>query len=107
MSRQKMKTASVLALGVAVALTSATLAGGTGAFAAAQGDKAGAEKSRRVCRSVQPSGSRLARRVCRSQQDWDATQQKTQDGVFESQLRDSTLFEQAPGPLAAPSPQPR
>ena len=88
MSAQPMRAAAVLAIGVAVALTGATLASVTGAVAAVQGDKAKEEKSRRVCRTVTPSGSRLVRRVCRSQEDWDATQQKTQDGVLELQMRE-------------------
>jgi hypothetical protein len=90
------KTATGLAIAFAVAVTGAALSGD--ATAAAQGDKAKEDKSRRVCRTVTPSGSRLTRRVCRSQADWDATQQKAQDGLLDQQLKETTLFEQAPRP---------
>jgi hypothetical protein len=105
MSRKPMKTATGMAVAIAVAVTGATLAQVSGAAAAVQADKSGEDKSRRVCRTVTPSGSRLVRRVCRSQADWDSTQQKAQDGVFESQMRDQTLFEQAPGPMGTPPPR--
>ena len=104
MSRRPLKTATGMAVAAAVALTGATLAVATGATAAVQADTS-KEKSRRVCRTVTPSGSRLIRRVCRTQEEWDATQQKAQDGVFESQMRDQTLLEQGAGPLGNPPPR--
>jgi hypothetical protein len=104
MSRKPMRTATRLAVAIAVAVTGASLAQVTGAAAAVQADTS-KEKSRRVCRTVTPSGSRLVRRVCRTQEDWDATQQKAQDGAFESQLRDASLLEQAPGPLGTTPPR--
>ena len=104
MSRTPLKTATGMAVAIAVAVTGATLAQVTGAAAAVQADTS-REKSRRVCRTVTPSGSRLIRRVCRTQEEWDATQQKAQDGAFESQMRDQTLFEQASGPMGSPPPR--
>ena len=96
MRAKPMKTATGLAIAFAVAVTGAALSGG--ATAAVQGDKAKEDKNRRVCRTLTPTSSRLTRRVCRTQAEWDASQQKTQDGLFESQMRDQTLFEQAPRP---------
>jgi hypothetical protein len=95
MSAGPIKAATTLAIGIAVTLTGATLASAGGVATAEQAEK---EKSQRVCRTVTPSGSRLTRRICRSQADWDSTQQKTQDGVLDQQLKQSTLLEQAPRP---------
>jgi hypothetical protein len=96
MRAKPMKTATGLAIAVAVAVTGAALSGD--ATASVQGDKAKEDKSARVCRTVTPTSSRLTRRVCRSQADWDSTQQKAQDGLLDQQLKETTLFEQAPRP---------
>ena len=89
-----MKTKSFVA-----ALTVATSCGlvwaGTATSAAAESAAyAGepnptADASRRVCRRVQPTGSRLPERVCRSQREWDESAQKTRDGMDQSALHDS------------------
>ena len=38
--------------------------------------KSEGDRSRRVCRSVEPTGSRFAQRVCRTQQEWDDSAQR-------------------------------
>ena len=55
------------------------------------------EKSpRRVCRSITPSGSRLTTRRCMSQAEWDARQDKTQEGVLKYQTDNTTLYDKDP-----------
>ena len=55
-------------------------------------------RSRRVCRTVMPSGSRLTTRICRTQAEWEEARSKTQQGVLDHQMKETTLLEQAPGP---------
>jgi hypothetical protein len=104
MSRKPLWTGTGLLVGMAVALTGATLANVTGAAAAVQEDKAAQGKGRRVCRTVTPSGSRLTRRVCRSQADWDSSREKAQDGALEYQIGQSTGL--TPDPNLSPMPNP-
>jgi hypothetical protein len=76
------------------------LSGGVSGSAAAQGQSkaTGEDRSRRVCRSQTPVGSRLTRRVCRTQAEWDEAQYRTQDGVLQHQMTTTTQLEQAPRP---------
>ena len=62
---------SLLIAGAATVGTSAAVAGaGTQATTANQPNPS-EDRSRRVCRSVTPSGTRLAIRTCRTQAEWD------------------------------------
>ena len=56
------------------------------------------DRSRRVCRTEVPSGSRLPRRTCRTQQEWDEAQYRTQDGMLQQQMTTTTQLEAAAGP---------
>lgn len=56
------------------------------------------DRSRRICRTEVPSGSRLARRTCRTQAEWDESQYRTQDGVLQHQMTTTTQLERAAGP---------
>lgn len=56
------------------------------------------DRSRRVCRTEVPSGSRLARRTCRTQAEWEEAQYRTQDGVLQHQMTTTTQLEAAPRP---------
>ena len=90
-------------------ITIAALAIGMGALGAAPASAAddGASKpkkakedtSRRVCRSVVPTGSRMSGRICRTQAEWDAARDKSQDNVLRHQTTEQTLLQQAAGPM--------
>lgn len=95
MSAGPIKTATTLAIAIAVMLTGPSLASVGGVATEGEVEK---DKSSRVCRTVTPSGSRLTRRVCRSQEEWDSTQQKAQDGALDQQLKQTTLLEQRSRP---------
>lgn len=67
--------------------------------AEASAKKAKADKddpSRRVCRSIVPTGSRMATRVCRTQAQWDESRQKSQDGLLDTQMGPGTTYQQDP-----------
>jgi hypothetical protein len=69
--------------------------------AEASAKKAKADKddpSRRVCRSIVPTGSRLPTRVCRTQAQWDESRQKSQDGLLDTQMGPGTTYQQDPRP---------
>lgn len=60
-----------------------------GQAAAAAEPKAGSAKkdpSKRVCRSIMPTGSRFTKRLRLSQEEWDRSEKAAQDGLFENQL---------------------
>lgn len=90
----------------ACALAMTVFAGGFGAVAATAQEQGKAaaqstaqpDRSRRVCRTEVPSGSRLARRTCRTQAEWDESQYRTQDGVLQHQMTRTTTMEAAGGP---------
>ncbi len=92
-------------LTIAVSTIGLGMVGGSPALAgdpsstATEGKKAGADPSRRVCRSVLPTGSRMRTRVCRTQAQWDASQDKTQDGILQHQMKESTTYRQDGGPF--------
>ncbi|HST35484.1 MAG TPA: hypothetical protein VLK25_02490 [Allosphingosinicella sp.] len=82
-------------MGVAALLAATAFVGATGVSAAP--DKQADTKdprSRRVCRTVMPSGSRLTTRVCRTQAEWEEGRSKTQQGVLDHQMQESTTYEQ-------------
>jgi hypothetical protein len=86
------------ALAMALVLTSGVTV--TAATAQEQGKTTTTQndRSRRVCRTEVPSGSRLARRTCRTQAEWDESQYRTQDGVLQHQMTTTTQLERAAGP---------
>lgn len=61
-----------------------------------QPKKAKPDTSRRVCRSLVPTGSRMSGRVCKTQAEWDAARDKQADGLLRHQSTHETLMEQAP-----------
>lgn len=102
MGAKPILTASALAMGFGVLMAGTPLAGLTGslAAAAAEGQPKATQNdgSRRICRYLTPSGSRLTRRVCRTQAEWEASADRTQEGVLEFQRENTTQYEHAPGP---------
>ncbi|HST35483.1 MAG TPA: hypothetical protein VLK25_02485 [Allosphingosinicella sp.] len=88
------------AMGIAALLAGTAFLGATGVSAAPdkQGD-AKDSRSRRVCRTVMPSGSRLTQRVCRTQAEWEDGRSKTQQSVLDSQMGDGTTVEQLQPPV--------
>ena len=81
---------SAKAAGVAFVLAGTVLTGLTTVSAAEKGKE---DPSKRVCRSVTPTGSRMTTRVCRTQAEWDKSRDKTADGVLQHQLKNSTQYE--------------
>jgi hypothetical protein len=53
---------------------------------------------KRICRSITPTGSRLTLRRCMSQAEWDARQDKAQEGMLKHQTDNTTLYEHQKGP---------
>ena len=49
-----------------------------------------ADTSRRVCKSVVPTGSRVSSRMCRTQAEWDAAMDKSQDNILRHQTTNQT-----------------
>jgi hypothetical protein len=94
MSTKLIGTASGLTMGLAALLSGATFAGFATAAVASEQTAAQGDTSRRVCRSITLSGSRLSRRVCRTQAEWDASRDRTQDGVLQHQVMEQTNTEQ-------------
>ena len=103
---------SALTMGLGALLAGTALASATGASSAAADVQAepkatAKDNSRRICRNLTPSGSRLTRRVCRTQAQWDDTADTAQEGLLKHQIDQSSLFEQAPGPMGSAGPGPR
>jgi len=95
--------ASALAMGFGALLVGTALVAATGASSAAADVQAepkatAKDNSRRICRTLTPSGSRLTRRVCRTQAEWDQSRDRTQEGHLKQQIDQSTLFEPAARP---------
>lgn len=85
-----------------VALAALSLAW-SGAAAAQQdagtpAPEAGTKTPKRICRSITPTGSRLTLRRCMSQAEWDARQDKAQEGMLKHQTDTTTTYEQMKGP---------
>lgn len=55
------------------------------------------DRSRRVCRTIMPSGSRMTTRICRTQAEWDESQNKSQDGLLQHQMKQQSTYQQVPG----------
>jgi len=71
---------------------------GGGTPAPQAGNTKSEKTPKRICRAITPSGSRLTTRRCMSQADWDARQDKTQEGVLKYQTDNTTQYEHAGGP---------
>ena len=81
-------TVAALAIGLgALGSGPAFAAGGDGA---SKPDKAKEDTSRRVCRSVVPTGSRMSSRICRTQAEWDAAMDKSQANLLRHQSTKET-----------------
>lgn len=103
--------ASALAMGFGALLVGTALVAATGASSAAAGVQAepkapAKDNSRRICRTLIPSGSRLSSRVCRTQAEWDQSRDRTQQGLLEHQTEQSTGLTPDPNlsPILSPSP---
>ena len=84
------------AMAIAAMLAGTAFVSATSVSAAPDKQKSAAgDPSRRVCRTVVPSGSRLTSRVCRTQAEWDEARTKTQEGLLRTQTNESTLLEQS------------
>ena len=103
MTAKSIVKASGLAVGMGALLLGTAIVATTGASASdpsAQPEaKAEPDQSRRVCRTVTPSGSRLTRRICRTQAEWDASADRAADGVAKQQIEDTTQLSRGAGPL--------
>ena len=66
---------------------------GAGPALAGDADGAKAKKddtSRRLCKTVVPTGSRVSSRLCRTQAEWDAAMNKSQDNILRHQTTKQT-----------------
>jgi hypothetical protein len=81
-------TVSRVAAGVALVLAGNVVAGKT---------KAPPDPSRRVCKTLTPTGSRLVKRFCQTQAEWDEIAKAAQDSVFKQQL--DGMIKPVPGPM--------
>lgn len=84
--RSKTSTTALAIAGVvmAVAVPAFAQPAATSATSSDNSARSG-DTSRRVCRSLRPTGSRLATRVCRTQAQWDDIRKETQEFVQEGQ----------------------
>ena len=97
MGGMRMLTVAALTIGLgALGSGPAVAAGDDGA---SKPKKAKDDTSRRVCRSVVPTGSRMSGRICRTQAEWDAAMDKSQDNILRHQTTKQTLLQQAVGPM--------
>lgn len=69
------------ALAVGLTLGGAQVAVASSAATATQSRTQGADPSRRVCRMIQPTGSRLAIRRCQTQAEWDAEGDQSREAM--------------------------
>jgi len=88
--------ASALAIGFGALLAGTIPAVETAAMAKPK--SASDDTSRRVCRILTPTGSRMTKRICKTQAEWERSQDRTQDGVLQHQINETTLLERSAGP---------
>lgn len=88
MAAKVIGTASKVAAGVALVLAGNVVAGKS---------KAPPDPSRRVCKSLMPTGSRVPKRWCMTQLEWDEAAQRAQDSVFKQQV--DGMIKPVPGPM--------
>ena len=77
------------------------LGGGLISVAAHAEDKAVPEtqkpdKSKRVCKTIVPTGSRFGTRTCRTQEDWDRDREASQRFLEDGQVNHSARDEPSP-----------
>jgi hypothetical protein len=96
MGGMRILTVAALAIGLGALGSGPALAADDGA---SKPKKAKDDTSRRVCRSVVPTGSRMSGRICRTQAEWDAAMDKSQDNILRHQTTKQTLLQQAQGPM--------
>ena len=85
-------TASALAMGLGGLWGTAALAGETGGSTSAttQAGPGKKDPSKRVCKSVIPTGTRLSARECRTQAEWDEHARQTRDELDRQKLENSS-----------------
>ena len=83
------RVSAVIAVAAMLAGTAFVSAAGVAAAPDTQTDTKD-PRSRRVCRTVMPSGSRLTTRICRTQAEWEEAQSKTQQGLLDQQMKEMT-----------------
>jgi hypothetical protein len=94
MGAKRIMTVAALAIGLGALGTSPAFADD----GQSEPRKAKAEDtSKRVCRTVVPSGSRLGTRICKTQAQWDDSRDKTQDNLLQFQMNEQTTMNPAPG----------
>jgi hypothetical protein len=83
--------AAAVAIGASALLTGTAIAGEAAAGASVAGAKASkTDTSKRVCRSIMPTGSRLGARQCRTQAEWDERARLIQHELQRQQLENSS-----------------
>jgi hypothetical protein len=92
-----MMAAGLLAIGLSMPGVSAAAANGQNE--APEVKQAKDDGSKRICRSIRPTGSRMSTRVCRTQAEWTRSQDKSQDSVLQHQMRETTTYGPGGGPL--------
>jgi hypothetical protein len=96
MAIRSIVTAAAVAIGLSAFATAPAVA--DDASGTQQPTKAKDDPSRRICKTIIPTGSRMTSRVCRTRAQWEASMDKTQDGVLHHQTtRESGLEHQAGG----------
>ena len=66
------------AIAVVAVMTGCALSAAASATVAVDPPKQG-DRSRRVCRTQEPTGTRFPERVCKTQQEWDEIAQRTRN----------------------------
>ena len=96
MGAKRIMAVAALAMGLGGLWTAPA---GAGDGAATQKPKlAKGDPSRRICKNIVPVGSRLTTRICRTKAEWDASMDKTQDGVLQTQMTTTTGMQPDPRP---------
>lgn len=91
-----------VSMGLKSIARAAMFAIGVGALATGAGLSAKKPKddtSKRVCKTVMPTGSRMTTRICKTPEEWAKMMDKTQEGVLAHQTTESTGMEQGQGPM--------
>jgi hypothetical protein len=87
MNMKSIARAAIFAIGISALLTGAGSA-----------KKPKDDTSKRVCKTIMPTGSRMTTRVCKTAEEWAKMMDKTQEGVLAHQTSESTGMEAAAGP---------
>ena len=69
----------------------------------ASAEEAEADEAKKVCRSVQITGTRFRQRICRSQEEWDVGREAMREVAVEMRRDGADRVENTPtGPVASP-----